>query len=306
MLQQTGVTTVIPYYQKFIARWPDVQKLAKAAEEDILKEWAGLGYYSRARNLHKCAKQIASGYKGVFPSDVDELRKLPGIGTYTANAIRAIAFDKRANVVDGNVERVMARVFACKTPVNSPKGKAELTALAETLLPKKDFSAYAQALMDLGATICTPQQPKCDRCPWQQNCKAFALGKTHLYPVKTKKQKIPTRHAVSYVVTNKKGRILLQQRPATGLLARMWEFPNIENDAQSPDERTIRAKAPFKNVRLTILPEPVTHIFSHFKLVTRVAHLNVASTAKGEWFAPNDLPAMATLHKKILNAVLGG
>ena len=174
MLQQTTVPAVKPYYETFLKRWPDVRALASARLDDVLAAWAGLGYYARARNLHKCAAIVTERHGGRFPSDEDALRELPGIGRYTAGAIVAIAFDKQATIVDGNVERVVSRLHRVKTPL--PKAKEELWALAEQLTPEARPGDYAQAIMDLGATICTPQKPACSLCPWRADCAAFAEG----------------------------------------------------------------------------------------------------------------------------------
>jgi A/G-specific adenine glycosylase len=303
MLQQTGVATVIPYYQKFITRWPTVEKLARAKEDDILHAWAGLGYYSRARNLQKCAQQIVTDHDCVFPNDVDSLCALPGIGPYTANAIRAIAFDKAANVVDGNVERVMARVFAYKKPSNTPNGKKDLTVLAARLVPNKKCGDYAQALMDLGATICTPRQPKCDQCPWQNACKAFATDQQHALPKRVAKKTIPIRYALALVVTDKKGRILMQQRPKSGLLGGLWG--TIDSDWREQEWTSSHVKKWLGHATTQV--GTVTHVFSHFKLITQIYHTTqaTAKATSGKWFDIAQLPAISTLHRKILQTALG-
>jgi A/G-specific adenine glycosylase len=290
MLQQTGVTTVIPYYQRFITRWPNVKALAKADEADILKEWAGLGYYSRARNLLKCARLVVDRYKGQFPDTIHELKKLNGIGNYTANAIIAIAFDKAANVVDGNVERVMARLFAVDLPSNSPSGKKHLTELAASILPSAQHGDYAQALMDLGATLCTPKNPSCGQCPWQTQCLAFKQGNPTNFPRKIAKAAIPTRYGFCTVQFNQKNQILLQQRPSNGLLGGLWEF----YDASAwTSIKPKKKKGDFQ----------ITHIFSHFKLIMDVCIAQPDKSNKtlsGMWYPCEQLPAMSTLHRKIL------
>lgn len=306
MLQQTGVATVIPYYQNFTRRWPNIRALAAASEGEILKQWEGLGYYSRAHNLLKCARQVVADHKGKLPRDIKMLNDLPGIGPYTANAIAAIAFDQPAVVVDGNVERVMARLFGYAQPINTPKGKKDLTALAASLSPLKRSGDYAQGLMDLGAMICTPKNPDCAHCPWRTACKAFALGKTAQWPVKTKKKATPTRYAVAYVVTDKTGHILLQQRPAKGLLGGLWEFPGTQARAKPFTSSEIQAHHPFITSPSRHVTTPVSHVFSHFKLVTHVIAVSLKRRVKtqGQWFAPDALPAMATLHTKILQATV--
>ncbi len=298
MLQQTGVSTVIPYYGRFIRHWPSVKKLAAAKDEDVMREWAGLGYYSRARNLLKCARHVAEHHGGHFPQDLDDLRALPGIGPYTANAIRAIAFGKPANVVDGNVERVMARLFAYDRPSNTPQGKKDLAALAATLAPDKRAGDYAQALMDLGATVCTPKNPKCTVCPWQKNCKAYALKLTDKIPVRARKKAVPVRYGVSYIVTDKQGRVLMKRRPEKGLLGGLWGF--VDSDWRDTEwtDAEIKKHAPAK-AKLVRLP-PVTHVFTHFRLV--VTPVQLQADLPGDWFKPDSLPAMSTLHKKLLAA----
>ncbi len=300
MLQQTGVSTVIPYYARFIKCWPTIKKLAAAKDEEVMQAWAGAGYYSRARNLLKCARYVAQNHGGKFPSDIDELLALPGVGPYTANAVRAIAFDLPANVVDGNVERVMARIFAYGKPTNTPQGKRDLTVLAATLAPTKRTGDYAQGLMDLGATICTPKNPKCDKCPWQKNCKAFTLHLTDKIPVRARKKAAPVRYGVSYIVTDKQGRILMKQRPEKGLLGGLWGFADTEWRDTPFTQAHIKKLAPSKT-QLTMLP-PITHLFTHFKLIVTPVTLQGSKPLQGGWFTRNTLPAMATLHKKLLAA----
>lgn len=307
MLQQTVVAAVIPYYERFTRRWPTVKKLAAALDEEVMQEWAGLGYYSRARNLLKCARTIVADHGGRFPHDVTTLLTLPGIGPYTANAIAAIAFDdKQANVVDGNVERVIARLFAYQYPINTPQGKKDLTALAAQCIPRKENGHYAQSLMDLGATICIPQKPRCAQCPLQSHCKAFANGQTENLPVKTRKKASPIRHGVSYVLRDARGHYLLQQNPAKGLLGGLWTFPETawrdKEWTTTEIKKALPVAAPYDTIG------QITHVFTHFKLLVTIVTVTVKtrSTVKraGTWFAPDSLPAMSTLHKKILTAAL--
>ena len=304
MLQQTGVITVIPYYHRFTTKWPTVYDLANAHEDDILKEWAGLGYYSRARNLLKCARMVVEKFGGTFPTNIAELKSLPGIGDYTANAIRAIAYDLPANVVDGNVERVTARVFAFDQPINLPKNKVELKALAAQLAPQKDASNYAQAIMDLGATICTPRNPKCSQCPWQKNCLAFAKGIQDILPVVQKRPKIPHRQATSFILQDKQGRLLLQQRPVAGLLGGLWEFPSTNWDKKQ-DADMLAETMPFPADQFIQLPKPVIHVFTHFKLTMQIMVCRETISSKaGKWFTSDDMPALSTLTEKILTAAI--
>ncbi len=300
MLQQTTVTAVIPYYQKFLRRWPTLEKLAKASLDDVLRMWAGLGYYRRARMLHACARKIRDDYGGVFPRSETELLKLPGFGAYTAAAVAAIAFDQRANVVDGNVERVMVRVLAISTPL--PKAKIEIRAAAETLLPKKRYGDYAQALMDLGATICTPRNPKCDVCPWKYVCLAKANGIAEKLPRRIKAIKKPLRHAIAFVLRNKKGEVLLRRRLETGLLGGMMEVPSSSwVEGRIPTLTQVLEHAPVV-AEWRPLPGMVRHVFSHFELSVSVVVAESGRRAKGIWVAPGKLnnEALPSIMHKIL------
>ena len=244
MLQQTTVATVSPYFAKFSRRWANVEALAQADLDDVLSAWAGLGYYARARNLHKCAKVVAEDYGGVFPDSEEGLRALPGIGAYTAAAIAAIAFDRRAVVVDGNVERVMARLRAIETPM--PDAKPELYAAAATLTPARRPGDYTQAVMDLGATVCTPKSPSCGVCPWSAPCRARAQGDPARLPIKRPKAAKPVRCGVAYLAIDAKGRLLLRPRPESGLLGGMLGLPGTEWSAEGPTKAEIAKAAPCK------------------------------------------------------------
>lgn len=263
MLQQTTVTAVKPFYEKFTTLWPTVDKLAAAELDEVLRAWAGLGYYSRARNLHKCAQTVAFERGGKFPDTEEELRVLPGIGPYTAAAITAIAYDKPANVVDGNVERVMSRLFALKTPL--PKLKAEVKAVAAPLVPKQRAGDYAQALMDLGATVCTPRSPTCPTCPLRKNCKAYAAGEPTLYPKRLRKPARPSRYGIAFVVTDTKDNIWLRHRVGIGLLGGMLEVPSSEWADKKP---LLKAATPTELKKLDWKPVrgALKHVFSHFDL----------------------------------------
>ncbi len=221
MLQQTTVATVGPRYEAFLARWPTVEALAAASLDDVLGEWAGLGYYARARNLHKCARAVAT--LGHFPDTEEALRALPGIGEYTAAAIAAIAFDRRAVVMDGNIERVAARLFAIATPL--PKAKPELKAAIGAVWPQKRSGDFAQALMDLGAGVCSPRAPQCPLCPLAEHCSARAKGVAATLPAKSRKIEKPTRFGVVYALFNEKGEVLFERRPEKGLLGGMLGLP---------------------------------------------------------------------------------
>ena len=266
MLQQTTVAAVKPYYERFLSRWPTVEELAAADLDDVLTEWAGLGYYARARNLHACAQTVTLQHRGSFPADLDALRALPGIGEYTAAALLAIAFDKPATVVDGNVERVMARLYAVQEPL--PKSKRVLKDLAARLTPQKRPGDYAQAVMDLGATICTPKSPSCMTCPWQKPCKARRQGLAQALPHKVPKRQKPKRCGVCFWLTRSDGAILLRRRPKKGLLGGMMEVPSTpwyENPWRLDSARTYTPLA-VKRSKWRTLPGVVTHTFTHFHL----------------------------------------
>ncbi|MBD0426736.1 A/G-specific adenine glycosylase [Aquisalinus flavus] len=258
MLQQTTVATVTPRYQRFLELFPTVEALAAAPVEAVLAEWAGLGYYARARNLHKCARAVAGEHGGNFPQTEEGLRALPGIGAYTAAAIAAIAFDEPAVVMDGNIERVMARLFAVETPL--PDAKPVLRGHAASLTPDKRPGDYAQALMDLGATICTPRNPACVLCPLRGGCAAQALGIQGDLPRKKKKAAKPTRFGTVFHITRQSdGAVLLVRRPDKGLLGGMLAFPASEWGEKADPEPPVRTD-------WQIASESVRHTFTHFHL----------------------------------------
>ncbi|MBM3527209.1 MAG: A/G-specific adenine glycosylase [Alphaproteobacteria bacterium] len=262
MLQQTTVKAVGPYYARFLARWPDVMALANAPLGDVLKLWAGLGYYARARNLHACAQTVSEQHSGAFPDTEEGLRALPGIGAYTAAAIAAIAFDKRATAIDGNIERVIARLYAIEEEL--PKAKAEIRARAEVLVPQRRPGDFTQAMMDLGATVCTPKKPACAICPLCAPCTARARGDAETFPRKAPKANGKLRRGASFVAIRADGFVLVRTRPAKGLLGGMTEVPSTAWTADF-DAARAREHAPLKaNWRL--LPGAVEHGFTHFPL----------------------------------------
>jgi A/G-specific adenine glycosylase len=267
MLQQTTVATVGDYFRRFIERWPTVDSLAAAPLDEVLSAWAGLGYYARARNLHACARAVA-GNGGRFPQDESGLLALPGVGAYTAAAIRAIAFDQPASAVDGNVERVIARLFALETPL--PDAKTEIKARAAKLVPPERAGDYAQAMMDLGATVCTPRSPRCVICPLMMPCKARKLGTAEDLPRRMPKAVKPTRRGLAFVLARKDGAILLRKRPAKGLLGGMDEVPSSpwREGKLSPEKALAEAPVP---ARWQILEGLVRHTFTHFHLELTVA-----------------------------------
>lgn len=292
MLQQTTVATVKSYFQKFTELWPTVKHLASAEDPAVMAAWAGLGYYARARNLLKCARAVTSEYGGQFPNSRDALLELPGIGPYTASAIAAIAFDLRATVVDGNVERVISRVFSVQTPL--PASKPELTALADSLTPEERPGDYAQAVMDLGATICTPRSPACGICPLMRTCRARQLGIAGELPRKTAKKAKPIRFGIAYIAQREDGAWLVETRPEKGLLGGMLGWPGTEWIEGLPDGDPPVA-ADWLHTELE-----VRHTFTHFhlRLALQVARVPLTAAPKrGRFvgrddFRPSDLPTV--------------
>lgn len=287
MLQQTTVAAVKDYFLDFTQAWPTVADLAAAPVEEVLRAWAGLGYYARARNMHRCAVLVVERHGGVFPADEAELRQLPGIGDYTAAAIAAIAFDRPAAVMDGNVERVMARIFAVETPL--PAAKPVLKAHAAALTPRRRPGDYAQAVMDLGATICTPKSPKCILCPWSDPCRARKRGIAETLPAKLPKGAKPVRRAVAFWLTDGHGHVLLRRRPPRGMLGGMMEIPSSAwLEQPMPDLAAVVAQAP-KGAGWRVLPGLVRHGFTHFDFELTVAAGRLAGPADGILVPPDRL-----------------
>ena len=292
MLQQTTVAAVKNYFNRFITRWPTVVSLAAADDGDVMGEWAGLGYYARARNLLKCARVITDEHSGVFPDDHATLLTLPGIGPYTAATISSIAFDLRHVVVDGNVERVMSRLYDIHAPL--PASKLELTAKAEHLTPNQRTGDYAQAVMDLGATICTPKSPACGICPWHEPCKARKAGTAPDLPKKTPKKPKPTRHGTVYLGRRSDGAWLLERRPNKGLLGGMLGWPGSDwIDVTTPRPiGTPPTPADWKTEE-----GEVRHTFTHFHLLLTVMSATIESNEQLLFlghndFRPSDLPTV--------------
>lgn len=273
MLQQTRVEAVIPYFEKWMRLFPTVDVLANASEQDVLNAWEGLGYYSRARNLHKAAKIVADQFNGEIPRDLEELRQLPGIGRYTLGAIASIAFGMDVAALDGNIKRVYARIFDVEVPVDSPAGEKILWELADKHLPKGHAGDYNQALMDLGATICVPKNPRCLICPVMKLCTARQNGTQNLRPVKMPKKEVPHYvHAAAVIV--RRGKVLLAQRPSEGLLGGMWEFPNGRVNGDPAASLPKALKTGYKLVlRTKRKPQAlgiVEHGYSHFSVTVHV------------------------------------
>ena len=291
MLQQTTVATVKAYFERFTTRWPRISDLAAAEDADVMGEWAGLGYYARARNLLKCARVVTKEYKGQFPEERADLLALPGIGPYTAAAIAAIAFDRPEPVMDGNVERVMARLYDIHTPL--PSVKPELARLTAVQTPDQRPGDYAQAVMDLGATICTPKSPACGICPLRDPCLARAAGTAPELPRKAPKKPKPTRYGIVYLVERDDGAVLLERRPEKGLLGGMLGWPGSDW-GDSPSEQ------PPMTADWQTLPGEVRHTFTHFHLILSIRHAKVTQNQlpdTGEFlpkdlFRPSDLPTV--------------
>jgi A/G-specific adenine glycosylase len=310
MLQQTGVKTVGPYFQKFVARWPDVEALGRAALDDVLRMWAGLGYYSRARNLHACAVAVRRDHGGVFPDTEPALRALPGIGPYTAAAIAAIAFGHRTMPVDGNIERVVSRLFAVEEPL--PQAKPLIQALATTLLGATRAGDSAQALMDLGSAICTPKKPACALCPLNGDCLGRARGDQETFPRKAPKKTGALRRGAAFVVTRGDD-LLVRSRPEKGLLGGMTEVPGSLWLAAQDDRAALQQAPVLKGVaRWHRKAGVVTHVFTHFPLELVVYTAKMAARAgapQGMRWVPiatlND-EALPNLMRKVIAHGLGG
>jgi A/G-specific adenine glycosylase len=296
MLQQTTVATVGPYFDRFVACWPDISALAAASLDEILQAWQGLGYYARARNLHACARAVARRHRGAFPIELAALRELPGIGDYTAAAIAAIAFDRRVAAVDGNVERVVARLYAVGEPM--PAAKPRLKALAAVLVPERRAGDFAQAMMDLGATICTPRRPRCVLCPWREGCAAAASGRPEALPVPAQKPERPQRYGVAFWLTRADGSVLLRRRPEKGLLGGMIEIPSTPWRATPWTFAEVVVAAPVA-AEWSPLPGTVRHGFTHFQL--ELAVVAGQGVAGGLWSRIDRLGdhALPTLMKKV-------
>lgn len=333
MLQQTRVETVIPYFEKWMRLFPTLGALANASEHDVLNAWEGLGYYSRARNLHRAAKIVVTQHGGRIPRDLDQLRQLPGIGRYTLGAIASIAFGMDIPALDGNIKRVYSRIFDIAEPVDSPAGEKILWELAEKNLPKGQAGDYNQALMDLGATVCVPKNPRCLICPVMTICQARQKGTQNQRPVKTPKKEVPHYVHAAAVVGRRIGNppyeeILLSQRPSKGLLGGMWEFPNGRVEGNPAKElpsalktgynlrlRVLRASSPGRRARH---PDPslstpsflgiVQHGYSHFSVEVHVFRCELVSMPDGtnlQWIPLRKLDEypMGRIDRQIANMI---
>jgi len=306
MLQQTTVKAVAPYFARFTERWPTVDQLASAALDDVLRLWAGLGYYARARNLHACAKVVADQHAGKFPSSEVLLAGLPGVGPYTAAAIAAIAFDRPATPVDGNIERVVTRLYAVEDEL--PAAKPTIRTLAATLTPSRRAGDFAQAMMDLGATICTPKKPACALCPWTESCAARVRGDQESFPRKAEKKTGKLRRGAAFVVIRADGAVLVRTRVPKGLLGGMTEVPTSEWSADFPADDALTAAPRLGKARpkWRRLPGVVSHVFTHFPLELTVYSAEVGEGARApdgtRWVARAKLlgEALPNVMRKVL------
>lgn len=299
MLQQTTVATVRGRFDPFIRRFPDLETLAAADEADVLHAWQGLGYYRRARALHAAARQAMRDHGGSLPGTADALQTLPGIGDYTAKAVAAIAFGQPVLPVDGNGVRVLARLFAIETPL--PKGARQIKALAETFEPCPRPGDLAQALMDLGATVCRPSSPRCEVCPWRTACKGREAGLADQLPRRAPKAKRPLRQGVAFLLTRDDGAILFRKRPPDGLLGGLHELPSSSWLPAPLDRRSAIDEAPIA-ADWRFHERPVRHVFTHFTLDLELAEAEAEDPPDGLWLQPERFGQLAlpTLMKKLL------
>jgi len=290
MLQQTQVATVISYFERFVARFPTVDALADAPEDEVLHLWTGLGYYARARNLHRTARIVRDEHGGEFPQDLEQIAALPGIGRSTAGAISAIALGERAAILDGNVKRVLARHFAIEGDPTQSATQRRLWELAESLTPAREFAAYTQAIMDLGATLCTRAKPACALCPVAAGCRARAEGRQAQFPVRKQRRPLPVRQRQLLVIRNGAGEFLLEKRPPSGIWGGLWSFPEAapEEDAGLLCDRISGARP-----RREHTGTPIRHTFSHYHLDATPVYLTVDSEpahvmedSRLTWFRP--------------------
>lgn len=304
MLQQTTVATVVPYFIEFINRWPSIQDLAKSELDELLHLWQGLGYYARARNLHKAARIVVSDWGSELPRTEDQLLTLPGIGDYTAAAIVAIAYNQFSIPIDGNIERIISRVFAIDEPPVKVKSKIKLN--LANIMPSSRYGDFVQALMDIGATICKPKNPACSICPLVETCKAFTLDAWSKYPIKKPKKTKQKLYGVVFYLTRKNGYVLLSRRPTSGLLGGMIGLPTTEWRNKEWGKMEAESLSPIKTDLVEVVGS-VKHTFTHFNLNLRVMRGNVFVPMKSNeiWKKPKDFGSLAlpTLMKKVFSHV---
>jgi A/G-specific adenine glycosylase len=291
MLQQTQVATVIPYFERFMKSFPNIKTLANAHEDEVLHHWAGLGYYSRARNLHRAAKMVMNDYHGAFPDTAENLLTLPGIGESTCGAILSIAYNQRAPILDGNVKRVLSRMYGIQTPLKEKETLAALWEIATRNTPLKRVADYTQAIMDLGATLCTRSKPQCSRCPFKKSCYAFANDMTAALPMQSATKKIPTKSA-TFLLLDYKESILLLKRPAPGIWGGLYSLPQIEATPTSKQMTAIcRDQFGIKPNAFTKLPA-FKHTFSHYHLMLNPIHIKLKTKPQALptqiWYNPSN------------------
>jgi len=320
MLQQTQVSAVLGYYARFLERFPTLRDLAAAPVEDVMAQWSGLGYYTRARNLHKCAQRVVNEYDGVFPSDPALLADLPGIGRSTAAAISAFSSGTRAAIMDGNVKRVFARVFGIDTFPGERKTEELMWLRAVALLPEQGIESYTQGLMDLGATVCTRSSPACERCPMQTRCVAYATGRTRELPVRKPKKISPEKHAVMLAIIDR-GQVLLEQRPPTGIWGGLLSLPELDGHLLAEDDDVpaaddtllLQAAGKFGEMESAERLTTVTHVFTHYKLhiapyrITLARRLDMVAEGGYVWLDAAKLAdaALPAPIKKLLLELVG-
>jgi A/G-specific adenine glycosylase len=310
MLQQTQVNTVIPYYKKFLKSFPTVGHLAKSDLSKVLKVWEGLGYYSRARNLHRASQIVLNQFHGKIPNSQKDLLRLPGIGRSTAGAILSFAFAKEAPILDGNAKRVLSRLFTVSGNPGEKKTEQLLWKISESLIPRGYSNPFNQALMDLGSMLCTPKDPQCPRCPLRDLCKGKASGEPERFPAKSIKKKIPHIEAVAAVI-QQNGKVLLKQRPPKGLLGGLWDFPNWRIQGEGRLRLRLRNRIQKEmgiNVEVKESIGTFRQTFSHFKLTLQVLHCqSLNGKAKGKWVPIRNLHLfpMSRIHRKIAETIDG-
>jgi A/G-specific adenine glycosylase len=303
MLQQTRVEQAIPYFERFVAAFPTVRDLAAAPLDEVLKKWEGLGYYSRARNLHRAAQTVVDEHDGRIPDRMDGFRALPGVGPYTAAAVLSLAFGRPHAALDGNVVRVLTRVFAVGEDATKPRTRKALQALADELLDAKRPGRFNEALMELGATVCTPKNPRCGRCPLRPVCAAAALGEQERFPVKAKKAPVPHHDIAVGVIEDGQGRLLVQRRPTDAMLGGLWEFPGGKREADEPVVETCKREVREELGIEVAVGAPIVqiaHAYSHFKITLHAFRCRITSGEPvhhaGEpvrWLAPDELDDVA-------------
>ena len=313
LLQRTRMASGLPYYERFMARFPTVKELASAREEDVLKAWEGLGFYGRARNLHRTAQAVSAGHRGEVPKQFSELRALPGIGDYTAGAVASIAFEEPVPAVDGNAIRVLARVFRLAGDLRRGHGRQRLMTIAASLVPASEPGEYNQALMELGATVCRPRAPRCPACPLRTVCGAYISGSTEQYPEVSPRPRLPIVR-VAFALAVRDGHVLLVRRPPRGLLAGLWALPGVELPPKGSKTAALRKVliGLGLSVRLDEVAGPVEHTFSHRRWVGLVYRVTVEGSVRlpesATWAGAEDLRRLPLVpfHRRFIEARIGG